>query len=130
MVLYHKYACENLCESVKTGPSRNLRDAFFCFLRCNVWRDKNLCGTNLCNQRFTHIIRINKTRTEKCRFMACRHPMLLCATIVLNTLKLPIFMWTQTLFLNFNCAPLSIHIYMYRHVNQSRYSIYYIMHSP
>ena len=33
-----------------------------------VWRDKNLCGTNLCVQRLTRIIRINKTRAEICRF--------------------------------------------------------------
>ena len=25
----------------------------------------NLCGTNLCNWRLTHIIRINKTHAEK-----------------------------------------------------------------
>ena len=27
-----------------------------------------MCGTNLCDQRLTRIIRINKTRTEKCHF--------------------------------------------------------------
>ena len=37
-------------------------------MHCNVWRDKNLCGTNLCDRRLTHIIHINKTRAEKCRF--------------------------------------------------------------
>ena len=29
---------------------------------------KNLCGTNLCNLCFTHIIRINKSHAEICRF--------------------------------------------------------------
>ena len=29
---------------------------------------KNLCGTNLCDQRLTRIIRINKSHTEICRF--------------------------------------------------------------
>ena len=38
------------------------------FMHCNVWRDKNLCGTNLCDRHLTHIIRINKTHAEKCRF--------------------------------------------------------------
>ena len=37
-------------------------------MHCNVWCDKDLCGTNVCNQRLTRIIRINKTCTEKCRF--------------------------------------------------------------
>ena len=37
-------------------------------MHCNVWHDKKLCGTNLCDQRLTRIIRINKTHTEKCRF--------------------------------------------------------------
>ena len=36
---------------------------------CNVWHDKNLCGTNLCDWRLTCIICINKTHTEKCWFM-------------------------------------------------------------
>jgi hypothetical protein len=35
---------------------------------CDVWRDKNLCETNLCDRRLTRIIRINKTRAEKCTF--------------------------------------------------------------
>ena len=33
-----------------------------------VQRDKNLCGTNLCDWHLTRIIRMNKTRAEKCRF--------------------------------------------------------------
>ena len=34
----------------------------------NVWRDKNLCSTNLCDRCLTRIFCINKTCTEKCRF--------------------------------------------------------------
>ena len=48
----------------------------FLFMRLNVacitnilWRDNIYADTNLCNRRLTHIIRINKTRAEKCRFM-------------------------------------------------------------
>ena len=37
-------------------------------MHCNVWRDKNLCATNLCDQCLTRIIHINKTRASKCRF--------------------------------------------------------------
>ena len=40
-------------------------------MHCNVWRDKNLCGTNLCDRRLIRIICINKTRAEKCRFTVC-----------------------------------------------------------
>jgi hypothetical protein len=40
-----------------------------CSMYCDVWRNKNLCETNLCDRHLTHIIRINKTRTEKCTFM-------------------------------------------------------------
>ena len=36
-------------------------------MHCNVWRDKNLCSTNLCDQLLTRIIHINKIRAEKCR---------------------------------------------------------------
>ena len=41
---------------------------FKCFMHFNVWCNKDLCGTNLCDQHLTHIICINKTRAEKCRF--------------------------------------------------------------
>ena len=34
----------------------------------NIWRDNIYADTNLCNRRLTHIIRINKTRAEKCCF--------------------------------------------------------------
>ena len=34
----------------------------------NVWRDKNLRGTNLCDLRLTRIIRINKSHAEICTF--------------------------------------------------------------
>ena len=35
------------------------------FMHCNVWCDKKLCGTNLCDQCLTRIIHINKTCAEK-----------------------------------------------------------------
>ena len=28
------------------------------FMHCNVWRDKDLCGTNLCDHRLTRIIKL------------------------------------------------------------------------
>ena len=34
----------------------------------NIWRDKNLCSTNLCDLRLTHMIHINKSHAEICRF--------------------------------------------------------------
>ena len=37
-------------------------------MHCNVCSDKNLCSTNLCDRRLTHIIRKNKTHAEKCHF--------------------------------------------------------------
>ena len=37
-------------------------------MHSNVWYDKNLCGTNLCDLCLTHIIRINISHTEICRF--------------------------------------------------------------
>ena len=46
----------------------------FLFMRLNVacitniWRDNIYADTNLCDRRLTRIIRINKTRAEKCRF--------------------------------------------------------------
>ena len=33
---------------------------------------KNLCSTNLCDLRLTHIIRINKSHTKICRFTVFR----------------------------------------------------------
>ena len=59
---------KKLCKSVKTGLSRNLHDFYLCIqhsMHCNVWCDKNLCGTNLCDWRLTRIICINKTCAEK-----------------------------------------------------------------
>ena len=35
----------------------------------NIWRNNIYANTNLCDRRLTRIIRINKTRAEKCRFM-------------------------------------------------------------
>ena len=50
---------KKLYESVKMGLSRNLRNFNLCILTfhvlCNVWRNKNLCGTDLCDQRLTRI---------------------------------------------------------------------------
>ena len=54
-----------------------LLDKFMCFLfmRSSALyivtngMIKNLCITNLCDRRLTHIIRINKSHTEICRFM-------------------------------------------------------------
>ena len=46
----------------------------FLFMRLNVacitniWCDNIYVDTNLCDCRLTRIIRINKTRAEKCRF--------------------------------------------------------------
>ena len=51
----------NLCESVKTDLMKNLRTFYLCFMHYNVWYNKNLCDTNLCDWRLTCIIRINKT---------------------------------------------------------------------
>ena len=61
----------NLCEFVKMGLLINF---YLCILvlyaynYSNIWRDKNLCGTNLCNLCLTRIIRINKSHAEICRF--------------------------------------------------------------
>ena len=38
-------------------------------MHCNIWHDKSLCGTNLCDWRLTCIICINKSHTEICHFM-------------------------------------------------------------
>ena len=38
-------------------------------MHSNVQRDKNSCGTNLCDPRLTCIICINESHTEICRFM-------------------------------------------------------------
>ena len=38
-------------------------------MHSNVWCDKNLCGTNLCDLRLTRINHINKSHAETCRFM-------------------------------------------------------------
>ena len=37
-------------------------------MHSNVWLDKNLCGTNLCDQRLTRIICIYKSHAEICHF--------------------------------------------------------------
>ena len=37
-------------------------------MHCNIWHDENLCRTNLCDQRLTRIIRINKSHREICCF--------------------------------------------------------------
>ena len=34
------------------------------FMHSNVWRDKNLCSTNLCDRHLTRIIRVTKTRAS------------------------------------------------------------------
>ena len=34
----------------------------------NIWYDKNLCSTNLCDQRLTRIICINISHAEICCF--------------------------------------------------------------
>ncbi len=44
----------------------NLRDVYLTVHVLHVWRNKNLCETTLCDHRLTRIIRINKTRAEKC----------------------------------------------------------------
>ena len=43
-------------------------------MHSNVWRDKKLCGTNLCDQRSTRIIRINKCHAEICCFRVIVRP--------------------------------------------------------
>ena len=43
-------------------------------MHCNVWHDKNVRGTNLCDWHLTRIICINKTRTEKCHFTVTLSP--------------------------------------------------------
>ena len=66
---------KKLCELVKTG----LRDFIYaskCSMYCDVWRDKNLCGINLCDRHLTRILHINKTLTEKCTFTVFRWPAL------------------------------------------------------
>ena len=57
-------------------------------MHCNVWHDKNLCGTNLCNWRLTRIIRINKTRAEKYRFMVNETNAMYSGTSLLRTSEL------------------------------------------
>ena len=50
---------------------KSMRLLFMCsstFMHSNVWRDKYLCGTNLCDLCLTRIIRINKSHAEICRF--------------------------------------------------------------
>jgi hypothetical protein len=54
---------KKLCELVKTGLLTNFIYASERSMYCDVWRDKNLCETNLCNRR---LIRIDKTHAEKC----------------------------------------------------------------
>ena len=60
-VIWHKYMHNTNTRCCKVTILR--------FMHCNVWHDKNLCGTNFCDWHFTRIIRINKTRAEKCHFM-------------------------------------------------------------
>ena len=52
----------NLCEFVKPVHLINL---YLCnltfYMHYNVWRDKKLRGTNLCDLHLTHIIRIDKS---------------------------------------------------------------------
>ena len=44
-------------------------------MHCNIWHDKNLCGTNLCDRRLT---RINKSHAEICRFTVTTHTIIDC----------------------------------------------------
>ena len=37
-------------------------------MHSNVWHDRNLCSTNLCDLCLTRIISINKSHTEICRY--------------------------------------------------------------
>jgi hypothetical protein len=70
----HFYVREKIMRIGQNGPL----DKFtrFLFMRLNVpciviyivWRDKNLCETNLCDCHLTRIIHVNKTRAEKCTF--------------------------------------------------------------
>ena len=67
-----------LCKLVKMGLLKIyviFVYAFQRFMHSNVWRNKKLCGTNLCDLRLTHIIHINKSYAEICRFRVLWSPM-------------------------------------------------------
>ena len=62
---------EKFMRICQNGPLDNFMRFLFVFYRFMpryIWRDKNLCGTNSCDQRLTRMIRINKSHTEICRF--------------------------------------------------------------
>ena len=56
----------------QNGPLRKFTQFLFMHLNIacvtNIWRHNIYEDTNLCDHRLTRIIRINKTRAEKCRF--------------------------------------------------------------
>ena len=64
----HFYARDKLMWICWNGPQALEKFMFFylCvlafFMDCNVWCDKNLCGTNICDRHLTCKIRINKSR--------------------------------------------------------------------
>ena len=57
----HQYAHENIMRINQNGPLKKFtRFSFQRFMYYNVWRDKNLCSTNICDWCLTRIIHINK----------------------------------------------------------------------
>ena len=73
----------NLREFIKTALLINL-----CILTfINTWHDKNLCVTNLCNWRLTHIIRINKSRAVICHYTVPKISWRKISRVALKTTK-------------------------------------------
>ena len=61
-IKWHFCACDKLMWICQNRPLDKLMQFLFIHLmHSNIWSDKNLCGTNLCNLHLTRIIiRINK----------------------------------------------------------------------
>ena len=77
------------CEFVKMGLLINLWFLFYAFqhfMHCNVWHDKNLCSTNLCNLRLTRILLIHILNNFTPKIVALQHIIVIYISICMHKL--------------------------------------------
>ena len=78
----------------QNGPLKKFTRFLFMHLNVacitNIWRNNIYADTNLCDRRSTRIIRINKTRTEKCRFMVLMYTVIV---FLLHTVCMYMYMY-------------------------------------
>ena len=87
-VKVHFSECEKIMRIGQNGPLEKFTRFLFMHLNVacitNIWRDNIYDDTNLCDRPLTRIMRINKTRAEKCRFTVVEYHVTLLLMGVAN----------------------------------------------